>query len=75
MKISYDEQVDAMYIRLIEGKQQCRTLQLTDAILLNIGEHEELIGIEILDAKNILGDGKLPEVVLQNLPYKIDEAS
>lgn len=75
MKISYDEQVDAMYIRLIEGKQQCRTLQLTDDILLNIGEHEELIGIEILDAKNILGDGKLPEVVLQNLPYKIEEAS
>jgi len=42
MKISYDSEVDALYIRLIEGKHQCRTLQLTEEIALNIGENELL---------------------------------
>jgi uncharacterized protein YuzE len=28
MKISYDSEVDALYIRLVEGAQQCRTLSL-----------------------------------------------
>jgi len=37
MKISYDEQVDALYIRLLEGDFQCRTLRLSDAVALNIG--------------------------------------
>ena len=51
MKISYDSEIDALYIRLVEGKHQCRTLQLTDEIALNIGENELLVGIEVLDAK------------------------
>jgi len=42
MKISYDSEVDALYIRLVESKHQCRTLQLTDAIALNLGENELL---------------------------------
>ena len=73
MKISYDSEVDAMYIRLIEGKQQCRTLQLTEDILLNFGENEVLVGIEILDAKKLIGEGQLPEIVLQNLAFKIEK--
>jgi len=28
MKISYDSEIDALYIRLIEGKHECRTLRL-----------------------------------------------
>ncbi|HHT9144835.1 MAG: DUF2283 domain-containing protein [Candidatus Brocadiaceae bacterium] len=28
MKISYDPEVDALYIRLIEGEYECRTLRL-----------------------------------------------
>ena len=67
MKISYDPEVDALYIRLIEGKQECRTLRLNDEIALNIGPGETLVGIEILDAKEVLGKGELPKVVLENL--------
>ena len=29
MRISYDSEVDALYIRLLEGEYQCRTLRLT----------------------------------------------
>ena len=68
MRISYDSEVDALYIRLLEGEHQCRTLRLTDEISLNIGAGETLVGIEILDAKEVLGQGRLPTVVLENIP-------
>jgi uncharacterized protein YuzE len=68
MKISYDEEIDALYIRLVEGKHECRTLRLTDEIALNIGVNELLVGIEILEAKTVIGEGALPSVVLENIP-------
>lgn len=67
MKISYDPEVDALYIRLLEGKYECRTLRLNEEIALNIGPGETLVGIEILDAKQVLGGGALPSVVLENV--------
>jgi len=67
MKISYDPEIDALYIRLIEGEHECRTLRLNEEIALNIGEGERLIGIEILDAKAVLGIEELPKVVLENI--------
>jgi uncharacterized protein YuzE len=67
MRISYDREVDALYIRLLEGDYQCRTLRLTDEISLNIGPGEELVGIEVLDAKTVLGKGDVPTLVLENL--------
>jgi uncharacterized protein YuzE len=71
MKISYDSEIDALYIRLVEGKHQCRTLQLTDEISLNIGENELLVGIEVLDATEVLGKGNIPNVVLENIPFTV----
>ena len=68
MKISYDSEVDAMYIRLIEGEHECRTVRLNDEVALNIGAGEKLIGIEILDAKAVLAAGKLPQIIVENLP-------
>ena len=67
MRISYDREVDALYIRLLEGEYQCRTLRLTDEVSLNIGPGEELVGIEVLDAREVLGMGALPSVVLENV--------
>ncbi len=68
MKITYDSEVDALYIRLLEGEYECRTLRLNEEIALNIGPGEELVGIEILDAKQVLGGGQLPPVILENIP-------
>ena len=68
MKITYDPEIDALYIRLLEGKYECRTLRLNEDIALNIGPGEKLVGIEILDAKQVLGGGQLPTVVLENVP-------
>ena len=52
MKISYDPEVDALYIRLMEGPYECRTVRLNEEIALNIGPGETLVGIEILDARD-----------------------
>lgn len=71
MKISYDSEVNALYIRLVEGEHQCRTLHLTEEIALNIGENELLVGIEILDATQVLGTGNIPNVVLENISFTV----
>ena len=72
MKISYNPEADAVYIRLIDGEHECRTLRLDDEIALNITSGEKLVGIEILDAKEVLGSGELPEVILENIDLTID---
>ncbi len=71
MKIRYDSEVDALYIKLLEGDHQCRTLRLSDEVALDIGEGEKLVGIEILDATEILGDGKVPSVILEGLKSSV----
>jgi uncharacterized protein YuzE len=67
VKISYDPEVDALYIRFVEGKHECRTVRLNEEVALNIGEGEQLVGIEMLDAKEVLGAGKVPAVILEGL--------
>jgi uncharacterized protein YuzE len=71
MRITYDAEADTLYIRLLEGTHQCRTLRLNDEIALNIGEGEVLVGVEILDAKEVLGSGSLPQLVLENVPFAV----
>ena len=67
MRISYDPEIDALYIRFVEGKQECRTMRLNEEVALNIGDGEALVGIEVLDAKEVLGAGQVPAVVLEGL--------
>ncbi|CAN5662043.1 hypothetical protein BH23GEM7_BH23GEM7_21800 [soil metagenome] len=67
MRISYDPEVDALYIRLVEGEHECRTLHSSNEASLNIGEGEVLVGIEILDAREVLGAGELPRLTLENI--------
>jgi uncharacterized protein YuzE len=66
MKITYDPEVDAMYIYLIEGRHECRTVRLNDDINLDFGDAETLVGIEILDASRVLGKGKLPRLMIND---------
>jgi uncharacterized protein YuzE len=67
MKISYDPEVDAVYIRLLDGRHECRSVRLSDEVALNIGAGEKLVGIEILDATSVLGLGETPSVMLEGL--------
>lgn len=67
MKISYDPEIDALYIRSLDGQFECRTVRLNEEVALNFGPGEQLVGIEVLDAKEVLGKGELPSVMLENL--------
>lgn len=50
MNILYDDQADLLYIRLDDRKQELINRRISDDIVLDIGENERLIGIEILAA-------------------------
>ena len=67
MRISYDSEIDALYIRFVEGTHECRTVRLNEEVALNIGADEQLVGIEMLDAREVLGAGKVPAVTLEGL--------
>lgn len=67
MKATYDSEVDALYIRLIKGEFECRTIRLSDEVALDIGPDETLVGIEILDARRLVGNGELPAIKLENV--------
>jgi uncharacterized protein YuzE len=67
MKATYDSEVDALYIQLLEGDFECRTIRLTEEIALDIGPDELLVGIEVLDAKKLIGKGEAPTMALENV--------
>ncbi len=67
MKISYDPETDALYIRLLEGRHECRTVRLNDEVALNIGPNETLVGIEILDAIQVFGESGIPPLSIENI--------
>jgi uncharacterized protein YuzE len=43
-------------------------VRLNDEVALNIGADEKLVGIEILDAREVLAAGKMPKLSVENLP-------
>jgi len=49
LKIEYDKDVDALYIRLQE-KYVARTLEIEEGLNLDLDEEGKLIGLEVLDA-------------------------
>ena len=67
MKLAYDKQADALYIRLLEGKFQCRVVRLTEDIALDFAAGEKLVGIEILGASRLFEKPDTPTVELQDL--------
>ena len=66
MKITYDPEVDAAYIYLTEkpgGK--VTTAKVNEHIFLDYGAADELVGLEILDASEVLGfDRSRPEITI-----------
>ena len=68
MRISYDPQVDALTIRLVEGPVQCQVIHLTDQVAVDLGADERLVAVEILDASELLPGVETEGVELENLP-------
>lgn len=49
MRIEYDREIDALYIRL-QQKYVARTVEIEEGLNLDLDENGKLIGLEILDA-------------------------
>ncbi len=70
MKISYDADVDALYIQLREiGDGQAENRDLGSGITADYGPDGLLTGIEILDASRLLGK-ETEQVILELQPVK-----
>jgi uncharacterized protein YuzE len=60
MQIIYDVRTDVLYIRMKDQKQPVINRRMSDDIVLDMGEGEKIVGIEIVGAsahvnlKNIL---------------------
>jgi uncharacterized protein YuzE len=68
MKIKYDPQVDALYISFKKGPSHVTTLHFSEDVAIDLGPHEEIVGIEILGASDHLALERLnPKVLLENL--------
>jgi uncharacterized protein YuzE len=71
MRITYDKEVDALYIRLLEGDYQCRVVRLTDDVALDFAAGEQLVGIEVLGASRLFETPETPTIELKGLLPKI----
>jgi len=54
MQILYDSKTDLLYLRLDERKQEIMNKRLSEDIVLDIGEDDKIVGIEIIDASKHL---------------------
>ena len=50
MHVFYNDKTDLLYIRFDNRKQDVINRRVSDNVVLDIGEAEKIIGIEILDA-------------------------
>lgn len=62
MKITYDHEVDALYIRFVEAT--VTTEHIADGIAIDYSKEGLIAGIEVLNALERLGDAKVFEKVV-----------
>lgn len=65
MEILYNTKTDLLYFRIDDRKQSVINKRLAEDIVLDIGEDERIVGIEILDASKHLNLDKLLPVKYQ----------
>jgi uncharacterized protein YuzE len=68
VQILYDVKTDLLYIRLDDQKQPVINRRVSEDIVLDIGEGDKIVGIEILDASEHLSLERLLPVKYQVMP-------
>jgi len=59
MNILYDDKKDLLYIRLDDSAQDVVNKRVSEDVVLDIGEKDRIIGIEIIDASKHVSLEKL----------------
>jgi len=70
MNITYNDKTDLLYIRLDDRKQDVVNKRVSEDIVVDVGEDDKIIGIEILDASRHVALDKLLPV-----KYEVAKAS
>jgi uncharacterized protein YuzE len=65
MQITYNTKTDLLYIRLDDRKQPLLNRRVSEEVVLDIGEQNKIVGIEILDASRQVNLGTLLPVEYQ----------
>ena len=61
MHVHYNDRTDLLYIRLDDRQQEVINKRVSEDVVLDIGEGDRIIGIEVLDAsKHVTLDRLLP---------------
>ena len=61
MHVLYNDRTDLLYMRLDDRKQEVINKRVSEDVVLDIGEGDRIIGIEVLDAsKHVTLDRLLP---------------
>lgn len=69
MRIEYDREANALYIQLQE-KLVARTKEIEPGVLVDFGERDNLIGIEILDVTQRFALSDIVNLYVENLPVE-----
>jgi uncharacterized protein YuzE len=59
MKVTYDDRYDLLYLALDESPQQIENCDFADGVVLDIGEDDRIVGIEILGASTLVNLSRL----------------
>jgi uncharacterized protein YuzE len=70
MNITYNDKTDLLYIRLDDRKQDIVNKRVSEDLVVDVGENDKIIGIEIMDASRHVALDKLLPV-----NYKIAQVS
>ena len=69
MKIEYDKEVDALYIRL-RDVPPTNSIDVEDGVTVDLDSSGHIVGLEILDATDRLGLESLLNVSIENMPLE-----
>ena len=50
MNITYNDKTDLLYIRFDDKRQEIVNKRISEGIVLDVGENDRIVGIEIIDA-------------------------
>lgn len=67
MNITYNDKTDLLYVRLDDRKQEIINRRVSEDVVLDMGEGDKIVGIEIIDASKHVSLEKL-------LPIKYTES-
>jgi uncharacterized protein YuzE len=67
MNILYDDRKDLLYLRLDDVTQEVINRRAAENVVLDIGEDERIIGIEILDASRYVNLKRLLPITYEGV--------